>query len=748
MPNTLPTPDPTTQPQSSDAAQQPVAPTAQPSTPPQSVNDTPDTSTPADTQSPQTTQQPTPNSAQPSQSGSQPDADMVSNTPQVHESVGRASVLRSIAETLAGGPRYQTIVDPNTGATTHTPVPLSRKDIGMALALEAISGSLIGLGAKGPNSIGLAGAMGVQQGEKIAASRTAAQQAQDKQAQQDAKNQSNALVRASSIHESNARTALATAQSERLGIESLKDQTTQNADLLAGYNDAGAVSESNVTQDALSAGMQNGKYNATKQTAVPDGWTYVNGKPEQTFSIIANPAAKVNLTQYMVDQFSSNHVPGFPKGMKIGDAGYPVPGYILSRANLQLQSNKMALQEAGDVANTLAQSSDKSSQELAKSIPDFGKLMDDPQHGLAFEQALPKLQKYQHGGDDIYSALQQMSQPTRPNPTNPKLTINNSNDAKAANVIAGAFGGGNPQLGWQILKKYHQEITGNQIKNTAEAESIASDPTSTPRQVQQAQKFLALDRQQKIAVKAAGKNASGKAGAGTSDPQTIADLGEALAKGSITEDQIPNFNKGDTKVRLQAYLTQHHPNLDQSSVLLDGTERKQRDLARNSIENLNTIQSTLQRRPELLGVIQGRVSQGKELTGTNDPDLATVSQALDNWALASTGAHGIRSVEARRDAKQVLLNSFKNGQNAVNAAINTSRTSLQQFANLGKPKGIDGSAYVYKPQGSGQSQPSGNQSNAPHQVNIPAGAQLGRDAKGQIVGYMLNGQYTPIAGNQ
>ncbi len=65
-----------------------------------------------------------------------------------HPSIQRAGVLRSIAQTLAGGPRYNYTVDANTGKMNKTEVPLSRKDIGLAIALEAISGSLTGMAQK------------------------------------------------------------------------------------------------------------------------------------------------------------------------------------------------------------------------------------------------------------------------------------------------------------------------------------------------------------------------------------------------------------------------------------------------------------------------------------------------------------------------------------------------------------------------------------------------------------------------
>jgi len=227
---------------------------------------------------------------------------------------------------------------------------------------------------------------------------------------------------------------------------------------------------------------------------------------------------------------------------------------------------------------------------------------------------------------------------------------------------------------------------------------LLSDQASTPRQKAAARQYLNLVNQQKATQATA--EARAKQTADLASSTDVPTLGEALAKGALTEDQIPGFSK--LKPQIQAYLAEHHPNLDQSSLQLTGEERKRKDLATNAINNLNIIQGTLQRRPDLLGVIQGRISQGKELAGTNDPDLTAVNTALDNYALAATGAHGIRAVEARASAKQALLNGLKNGSAGVNSSINTAKQSLQEFAALGKPRGLDGSPYVYKTGGQGQ----------------------------------------------
>src|SRR5690348_17267763 len=80
--------------------------------------------------------QPAPSLSQPVQ----PQPSQVSNTQQAiqspNPSVRRAGWVRTIAETLAGGPRYNISIDPYTGETTRTTVPVSGRQLGLAIALE------------------------------------------------------------------------------------------------------------------------------------------------------------------------------------------------------------------------------------------------------------------------------------------------------------------------------------------------------------------------------------------------------------------------------------------------------------------------------------------------------------------------------------------------------------------------------------------------------------------------------------
>ena len=87
-------------------------------------------------------------------------------TPQVNPSIQRAGVFHDIAEALAGGPRFKYNVD-EYGNMQKTQVPVSGAHLGLAIAMEALSGMAAGLGVKpGPGVEGRAAAAGFQAGKQ------------------------------------------------------------------------------------------------------------------------------------------------------------------------------------------------------------------------------------------------------------------------------------------------------------------------------------------------------------------------------------------------------------------------------------------------------------------------------------------------------------------------------------------------------------------------------------------------------
>jgi hypothetical protein len=181
--------------------------------------------------------------------------------------------------------------------------------------------------------------------------------------------------------------------------------------------------------------------------------------------------------------------------------------------------------------------------------------------------------------------------------------------------------------------------------------------------------------------------ATNAASGGTGADSPAATLGEGIVHSGLTEDAIPGFAKA--KPAVQAYLSKTYPNLDQSSVILTGSDRRLKNLSGSALQNLDVIQSALQKDPTLIGKIQGRITGGELKVGTNDPELGAIKNALDNYGLAATGAHGIRSEAARADAKEALLNSFKNGPDAVTGSMSAARASLTHLNQLGRPQPMD-----------------------------------------------------------
>lgn len=419
-----------------------------------------------------------------------------------HPSVYRASVLRSIAETLSGGPQFTISIDPQTGTTVRTPAPVSGKNLALAIALEAISGSLTGLSQTGPNHVARAAATSFQQGQQQVQQQRAAQ---EQQAQADAKSQTDALLRQAQSFELASRVALNTSQAERYGVDSLKDAVSANSQLLNDYDEQNAIMERNVTQDQLMSGMQDGTYSPTREIAIPDGFTNVNGKYEQTFSIVNNPRARLPLTDAQARAYGDAGVQGFAAfagGKSKVPEGMTVPGTMIARANQQLQAVNLMKQEFSSVADGLAKSDNKANQELAKTIPSIQSVLSDPAKGLVFQNALEKFQRYVSHSDlhgmNFYQSLQQMAAPSKPSAQNPKAFVPNP-DAPMAQVIAGAIGNGDAQRGWDILKRFSEEATPTPIKNEAEAASILANNDPSSKAYKVAQKWITANNTQKAA---------------------------------------------------------------------------------------------------------------------------------------------------------------------------------------------------------------------------------------------------------
>jgi hypothetical protein len=114
-------------------------------------------------------------------------------------------------------------------------------------------------------------------------------------------------------------------------------------------------------------------------------------------------------------------------------------------------------------------------------------------------------------------------------------------------------------------------------------------------------------------------------------------------------------------------------------------EKKKAELSENVVFNSNNIASILQRRPDLVGKLAGRVTSLDQLAGTNDPDITSLGQDMHNIAIANVGIHGMRANDAVHDVEKNILNNFKNGPQAIGGALQSTAKSVQTFIDNARP---------------------------------------------------------------
>lgn len=108
-------------------------------------------------------------------------------------------------------------------------------------------------------------------------------------------------------------------------------------------------------------------------------------------------------------------------------------------------------------------------------------------------------------------------------------------------------------------------------------------------------------------------------------------------------------------------------------------EEQRKDMATNVNENLDQLETILQKRPDLFGKVAGRLTNLRETIGTDDQDIAALKTIGDMLGRAQTSAHGMRNGQLVEQATQSIVNSYKNGPDAVRAAINAARKSVATF---------------------------------------------------------------------
>ena len=128
---------------------------------------------------------------------------------------------------------------------------------------------------------------------------------------------------------------------------------------------------------------------------------------------------------------------------------------------------------------------------------------------------------------------------------------------------------------------------------------------------------------------------------------------------------------------------------------------KRAALAANVLENASAADSLLKQRPDIVGAAGGRYTNLQDMIGSDDPAIAELGVRMHNIALASNGAHGLRSAEAIKQTEDELFKNFKRGPQGIEGALNATRGSMQTF--LDDEKSFQNTGH----RGGGESAPSG-----------------------------------------
>jgi hypothetical protein len=195
---------------------------------------------------------------------------------QSHPLVQKAGILNAVATALSGGPRYTETIN-DQGVRVRTPAPLTGRQIGMAIAMEAIQGSLAGLQAGRGRGMGAAGLAGFQQVQKQTQQRD---DQQDQKAQQD-------FVNKASAYAANLRTR---SMAQEVGMRdeaAHKDWVAQHASTVNYIRENNPASI--IKDDASEAEVTTPEF--TKQ-ALKNGWTAIPVGYEPRFDAQGNHFTK------------------------------------------------------------------------------------------------------------------------------------------------------------------------------------------------------------------------------------------------------------------------------------------------------------------------------------------------------------------------------------------------------------------------------------------------------------------------
>ena len=163
--------------------------------------------------------------------------------------------------------------------------------------------------------------------------------------------------------------------------------------------------------------------------------------------------------------------------------------------------------------------------------------------------------------------------------------------------------------------------------------------------------------------------------------QTVADAASQRKQ----DEQTNQIQQKGEQQRLTNAAKPQKAQSDEWKPGVSADEKKKAELAENMVFNANNIASILQRRPDIVGKVAGRITNIEQMAGTNDPDIVQLGTDIHNIAMANNGIHGLRSAEAVTSFENKLLNNFKNGPRGIAGGLRGSVNSVQTFIDNARP---------------------------------------------------------------
>jgi hypothetical protein len=665
-----------------------------------------------------------------------------------HPAVQHASVLRKVAETIAGGPRTITSFDPETGERIEKKQPLTSKQI-LAGALANILGGISQ--AAGGFAAGMQHrpAPPPQPLPTVAADQQRAQQSQE-----DFERQQNMRVRKAKVMQANLETMRLSYALRHEEDEALDQVITTHKD---------AVEASNIpSSELLAKGYDRSRYLAVADGRVPvydkntgQRVTNKDGVPvsELSYSVV-DGTTQAPLTQEKYDQLARYGLMQTKEGFKLPE------GATISSAQLALLNNKLGL-----IFQTQRELDEVHDAVGGEKVDLAAKIKQNP-------KILSAIEAFHNDG-------------TSDDPAKQLVNLRASKNPKAQAAVGTMIS----LFGQDNLDKWIQKQAGTDFKNVEDARKKLADDASNVKVnpdgtvtysgkdsgAQDAANFLNLSVKQENAQKAGQKNAEANAGGKDADIEFAA---KSLANGDFTSLKDIASMRGDERLKIYARAKQINPNFNTKDidVKLKTANEFANGKQADQIQSFNTFLGHAGEAATASGNYRrsgspliNRPLNWIEKNAANDADYQTFVTALqpvrDEYMTFLQNNHAL--TESDKKAGEVIMSNDSTPAQVEAALKGMSKTAFvrlgalndrykrvmgsdfpdlldQNATDAANLLGLGGEAAKYKiggrVTGSATGAGTGGKNAAPTSTQnqsrvVPAGATPGRDAQGNIVGY-------------